>query len=35
MMRTQLALLQRELWEHRSIYITPLVIAILLTLATE
>jgi ABC-2 type transport system permease protein len=33
MIRTQIALLQRELWEHRSIYITPLVVAILLTLA--
>ena len=32
MIRGQLALLQRELWEHRSIYIAPLVVALLLTL---
>ena len=32
MIRSQLALLQRELWEHRSIYVAPIVVAILLTL---
>ena len=32
MIRTQLALLQRELWEHRSIYIAPGVIAFLIVL---
>jgi ABC-2 type transport system permease protein len=32
MIRSQLALLQRELWEHRSIYVAPVVVAILLTL---
>ncbi len=32
-MRSQLALLQRELWEHRSIYVAPIVVALLLTLA--
>lgn len=32
MMRTQWALLQRELWEHRSIYVTPAVIALIVTL---
>jgi len=34
MIRSQLALLQREVWEHRSIYVAPIVIAILLTLAS-
>jgi ABC-2 type transport system permease protein len=33
MMRSQLALLQRELWEHRSIYVAPLVVVLLMTLA--
>jgi ABC-2 type transport system permease protein len=32
MMRIQLALLQRELWEHRSLYLTPAVIALLVSL---
>lgn len=30
----QLALIKRELWEHRSIFITPVAIAIIVTLAT-
>ncbi len=34
MIRTQLALLQRELWEHRALYVTPAVIALLASLAT-
>jgi ABC-2 type transport system permease protein len=34
MIRSQFALLQRELWEHRSIYVAPIVVAILLTLAS-
>lgn len=34
MIRTQLALLRREIWEHRSIYITPLVIASLVSLVS-
>lgn len=33
MIRSQIALLQRELWEHRSIYIAPIVVAALMTLA--
>lgn len=32
MIQTQIALLQRELWEHRSLYFTPLVIAVFLIL---
>ncbi len=32
MIRGQIALLQRELWEHRSLYVTPIVVALLLTL---
>ena len=32
-MQGQLALLQRELWEHRSIYVVPIVVAIIMTLA--
>lgn len=32
MIQAQIALLQRELWEHRSLYVTPLVIAIFLIL---
>lgn len=31
-MNTQLALLRRELWEHRSIYVVPLVIALVVSL---
>lgn len=31
-MQTQFALLQRELWEHRAIYVAPIVVAILMTL---
>ena len=34
MIQGQLALLQRELWEHRSIYVAPIVVAILMTLAS-
>jgi len=34
MIRSQFALLQRELWEHRSIYVAPVVVAILLTLGS-
>lgn len=33
MMQSQIALLQRELWEHRSIFVAPIVVAILITLA--
>ena len=32
-MQGQLALLQRELWEHRSIYVVPIVVAVVMTLA--
>lgn len=32
MIRTQLALLRREMWEHRSLYVTPIVIALLVIL---
>jgi ABC-2 type transport system permease protein len=32
MIQIQLALLRRELWEHRSLYLTPIVIALLVTL---
>ena len=32
MITNQLALIRREIWEHRSIYITPMVIAIIVTL---
>lgn len=32
MFKIQLALLQRELWEHRSLYVTPAVIALLVSL---
>ena len=28
MIKSQLALLRRELWEHRSLYVTPAVIAL-------
>ena len=34
MIQSQLALIQRELWEHRSIYTVPVVVAILMTLVT-
>ena len=34
MIGNQLALLKREVWEHRSIYITPLAIASIVTLGT-
>ena len=34
MIRGQFALLQRELWEHRSIYVAPAVIALLVILTT-
>jgi ABC-2 type transport system permease protein len=32
MIQTQLALIQRELWEHRSIYVTPAAIALIVCL---
>ncbi len=32
MIRSQIALLRRELWEHRAIYVMPLVIALLVSL---
>ena len=32
MIQTQLALIKRELWEHRSIYVTPIVIALIISL---
>ena len=32
MITNQLALIRREIWEHRSIYVTPMVIAIIVTL---
>ena len=32
MMSTQIALLRRELWEHRAIYVTPLVIGLIISL---
>lgn len=32
MIRSQPALLRRELWEHRSIYVTPAVVALVMTL---
>ena len=34
MIRAQFALLHRELWEHRSIYVVPIVVAVLMTLAS-
>lgn len=34
MIQSQLALLQRELWEHRAIYVAPIVVAILMILAS-
>lgn len=33
MITTQLALVRRELWEHRSIYVTPAVVALVMILA--
>lgn len=32
MIQTQIALIQRELWEHRAIYVAPIVIAIIVSL---
>src|SRR5690606_41439026 len=32
MIANQVALIRRELWEHRSIYVTPLVIALLVSI---
>ena len=32
MIQSQLALIQREFWEHRGIYVTPLVIGIIISL---
>ena len=32
MISTQVALLKREIWEHRSIYVTPLVIALIVSM---
>lgn len=34
MIQTQLALLRRELWEHRAIYVAPLVLVLLVTLTS-
>jgi len=34
MIQTQLALLRRELWEHRAIYVVPVVVAVLMTLSS-
>lgn len=34
MIRTQIALLQREVWEHRSIFVVPAVVALLITLTS-
>jgi ABC-2 type transport system permease protein len=34
MIEDQIALIKRELWEHRSLYLTPAVIALLLSLGT-
>ena len=34
MINNQLALIRREIWEHRAIYVVPAVIALLLTLMT-
>jgi ABC-2 type transport system permease protein len=34
MIRSQLALIQRELWEHRSVYVAPAVVGALLILAS-
>lgn len=32
MIQSQIALLQRELWEHRAIYVAPIIVAVLMTL---
>lgn len=32
MIQTQIALIQRELWEHRAIYVAPIVIAVIVSL---
>lgn len=32
MIRSQIALIQRELWEHRAIYVTPIVIGLVISL---
>lgn len=32
MIANQVPLLKRELWEHRSIYVTPLVVCLLISL---
>ena len=34
MIKDQVALIRRELWEHRSIYLTPAIIALLMSLGT-
>jgi ABC-2 type transport system permease protein len=34
MIKSQIALIKRELWEHRSLYVTPAVIGILMSLGT-
>ena len=34
MMNNQLALIRREIWEHRSIYVTPIAIAVIMTLVS-
>ena len=34
MIQNQLALLRRELWEHRAIYVVPLVVAVLMALSS-
>jgi len=34
MIKAQIALIKRELWEHRAIYVMPLVIALLVSLAS-
>jgi len=34
MIRSQFALIRRELWEHRSLYVTPAVIGLIVTLMT-
>lgn len=34
MIRDQIALIKRELWEHRSLYVTPAVIGLLISLGT-
>ena len=34
MIAHQIALLKREIWEHRSIYVTPIAIAVVVSLLT-